>query len=408
MALLDRFLKYVDIDTTSDSSKCNNPTSSGQIYLAEELYEELKELNIDDVYVDEKNCYIYALLKGDKSIPSIGFVAHIDTSEDAPGKNIKPRIITEYDGKDIKLNDNVSLKVQENPDLKMFVGKTLITTDGTTLLGADDKAGIAEIMEMLEYFSKNECKHGDIFVCFTPDEEIGLGTQNLDFKHFQPDVAYTVDGSMLGELSYENFNAATANIDIKGVNYHPGLAKGRMINAIRLASLINELLPDEIPENTDGYDGFYHLKEINGDITNASMKYIIRDFDRKHFEERKQIVNTIVDKLNEKYGDVIFLDIKDTYYNMLDVIKDKSIIDITKEAMNDIGIVPIITPVRGGTDGANISYSGIPCPDIGAGGHNFHSIYEYVCLEDMEQIRDLLISIVNTYAKDKNKELIKK
>ena len=181
-----------------------------------------------------------------------------------------------------------------------------------------------------------------------------------------------------------------------------------MINAIRLASLINELLPDEIPENTDGYDGFYHLKEINGDITNASMKYIIRDFDRKHFEERKQIVNTIVDKLNEKYGDVIFLDIKDTYYNMLDVIKDKSIIDITKEAMNDIGIVPIITPVRGGTDGANISYSGIPCPDIGAGGHNFHSIYEYVCLEDMEQIRDLLISIVNTYAKDKNKELIKK
>lgn len=408
MALLDRFLKYVEIDTTSDSSKCNNPTSSGQIYLAEELYEELKELNIDDIYVDEENCYIYALIKGDKSIPSVGFVAHMDTSEDAPGKNIKPRIINEYDGKDIKLNDNVSLKVQDNPDLKKFVGKTLITTDGNTLLGADDKAGIAEIMEMLEYFSKNEYKHGDIFVCFTPDEEIGLGTQNLDLKHFHPDVAYTVDGSTLGELSYENFNAATANIDINGLNYHPGLAKGRMINAVRLATVINELLPNEIPENTDGYDGFYHLQKIDGNITNASMQYIIRDFDRNHFEERKQILKTIVDKLNEKYGNVVSLEIKDTYYNMFDAIKDKSIIDISKEAMNDIGITPIITPVRGGTDGADISYKGIPCPDIGAGGHNFHSIYEYVCLEDMEQIKDLLISIVNTYAKDKNKELIKK
>lgn len=408
MALLDRFLKYVEIDTTSDSSKCNNPTSSGQIYLAEELYEELKELNIDDIYVDEENCYIYALIKGDKSIPSVGFVAHMDTSEDAPGKNIKPRIINEYDGKDIKLNDNVSLKVHDNPDLKKFVGKTLITTDGNTLLGADDKAGIAEIMEMLEYFSKNEYKHGDIFVCFTPDEEIGLGTQNLDLKHFHPDVAYTVDGSALGELSYENFNAATANIDINGLNYHPGLAKGRMINAVRLATVINELLPNEIPENTDGYDGFYHLQKIDGNITNASMQYIIRDFDRNHFEERKQILKTIVDKLNEKYGDVVSLEIKDTYYNMFDAIKDKSIIDISKEAMNDIGITPIITPVRGGTDGADISYKGIPCPDIGAGGHNFHSIYEYVCLEDMEQIKDLLISIVNTYAKDKNKELIKK
>ena len=408
MALLDRFLKYVDIDTTSDSSKCNNPTSSGQIYLAEELYEELKELNIDDVYVDKKNCYIYVLINGDKSIPSVGFVAHMDTSEDAPGKNIKPRIINEYDGKDIKLNDNVSLKVQDNPDLKKFVGKTLITTDGTTLLGADDKAGIAEIMDMLEYFSKNECTHGDIFVCFTPDEEIGLGTQNLDLKHFHPDVAYTVDGSALGELSYENFNAATANIDINGLNYHPGLAKGRMINAVRLATVINELLPNEIPENTDGYDGFYHLQKIDGNITNASMQYIIRDFDRNHFEERKQILKTVVDKLNEKYGDVVSLEIKDTYYNMFDAIKDKLIIDISKEAMNDIGITPIITPVRGGTDGADISYKGIPCPDIGAGGHNFHSIYEYVCLEDMEQIKDLLISIVNTYAKDKNKELIKK
>ena len=409
MKTLDRFLKYISIDTTSNPKSEKSPTSCGQIHLAEELYEELLSLNLDSIHVDKDNCYIYALLKGNGKFPSIGFVSHLDTSNASCGNNINPKIINNYDGKDVNLNDNVTLSTKQFPDLKKHKGKTLITTDGNTLLGADDKAGIAEIMEMLEYFSSNNVEHGDIYVCFTPDEEIGRGTDNLNLDYFHPDIAYTVDGSDLGELSYENFNAARVDINIKGVSSHVGTAKGNMINAVRIASIINELLPYEIPEETENYDGFYHLEEISGDVNHAYMRYLIRDFDKRGFEKRKNVIKKIVDQLNKMYNNSIDLEITDTYYNMYDVVKDNmGIVDITTNAMKDVNVSCNIKPVRGGTDGADISFMGIPCPNLGTGGHNFHSIYEYICLEDMEKVCELLISIVKAYTKDKNLSLLKK
>ena len=402
MDLLERFLKYISIDTTSNSSKNKTPSTKGQLQLAKLLVKELKDLNVDELYFDDNNCYVYAKIEGNSELPKIGFISHLDTSEDACGKNIKPKIIYNYKGKDIKLNRNIKLSVKENLDLKNHIGKTLITTDGTTLLGADDKAGIAEIMQMIECLKNINEEHGDIFVCFTPDEEIGLGTLNINYEKFCPDFAYTVDGSTVGELSYENFNAATIKIDIKGVNAHTGTAKGKMINAVNIATIINSLLPNEKPENTEGYEGFFHLKELKGDVSNTHMEYLIRDFDKDNFARRKMIIFEIVKKLNEKYGNCIDLDIKDSYYNMSEIVSKKSdIIVKTKEAIKNAGINPYIKPIRGGTDGANITYDGIVCPNIGTGGHNFHSIYEYITLDDMNKTVEILLSIVKEFSDKK-------
>ena len=405
MKILDRFLKYVSIDTTSDSKKEDTPSTNNQFKLAKLLVEELRLLNVDQIHFDQKNCYVYGMLMGDKELPKIGFVSHLDTSEAASGKNIKPNIIINYDGNDVKLNDNVVLSTEVYPDLKNHVGKTLITTDGTTLLGADDKAGIAEIMSMLEYYASSDEKHGDIYVCFTPDEEIGLGTLHLDKKYFSPDFAYAVDGISLGDFSYENFNAASASIEITGVPTHLGYAKDVLINAVHIATLINAMLPDEVPENTEGYEGYFCLEDIKGDISKTTMEYIIRDFDKENFENRKQLLTKIVEILNKKYNNSIKLNIKDTYYNMFDVInKDEDLIKSTLTAITNTGVTPNIEPVRGGSDGTRISYDGIPCPILGAGGHNFHSVYEYVCLEDMEKITEILISIVKQFSKNKQKK----
>lgn len=343
------------------------------------------------------------MFKRRKNLPKIGFVSHLDTSEDANSKNINPKIINNYDGKDVFLNKDIILSKDIYPDLINHAGKTLITTDGTTLLGADDKAGIAEIMSMLEYYSKSEKKHGDIFVCFTPDEEIGLGTLHFNKELFNPDFAYTVDGSSVGEFSYENFNAATATIEINGISTHCGSAKDIMVNAALIGTYINSLLPNEIPANTENYKGFYHLEEFNGDVRKASLKYLIRDFDKNNFENRKNIITKIVNKLNKKYNNCINLNIKDTYYNMYDIVKkEEKLINGTLNAITKTGIKPVILPIRGGTDGTNISYQGIPCPNLGTGGHNFHSIYEYICIEDMKKASEILINIIKEFAEQKN------
>lgn len=409
MNILERFFKYVSIDTTSDSSKIDTPSTKGQIKLANLLVEELKKLNIDMVYYDKEHCYVYGLLKGNVNLPKIGFISHLDTSEDAIGKNIHPNIIHNYDGNDINLSNDIILSSKVYPDLNNHIGKTLITSNGRTLLGADDKAGIAEIMNMLQYFTTSNEEHGDIFVCFTPDEEIGLGTLHFDKKYFNPNFAYTVDGSSLGEFSYENFNAATATININGVSTHCGTAKGIMINAGRIATIINSLLPNEIPENTENYEGFFHLDEITGNVSNATIKYLIRDFDKNNFEKRKQILITIIEELNQKYNNCIELSINDTYHNMLEVInKETFLIENTLKAISNLEINPEVIPIRGGTDGTEISFEGIPCPNIGTGGHNFHSIYEYICLEDMEKASEVLISIVKQFSINNIKSKIKK
>lgn len=409
MNILERFLKYVSIDTTSNSLMLDTPSTEGQIEFAKLLIKELYELNLDTVYFDSQHCYVYGVLKGNSNLPKIGFVSHMDTSEDASGKNIHPNIIYNYDGCDIILTDDIVLSPDVYPDLKNHIGKTLITTDGKTLLGADDKAGIAEIMDMLQYFINSNEEHGDIFVCFTPDEEIGLGCSHFDKNYFRPDFAYTVDGSSLGEFSYENFNAATATININGISTHCGSAKGIMINAGRIATIINSLLPNEIPENTENYEGFFHLDEITGNISNATMKYLIRDFDKNNFEQRKQILITIIDELNKKYNNCIELNIRDTYHNMFEVINNNEIlIQNTLLAISDLEIKPTVIPIRGGTDGTEISFQGIPCPNLGTGGHNFHSVYEYICLEDMEKASQILASIVKQFSKNNIKRKVRK
>lgn len=402
MKILDRFMRYIAIDTTSDSTKNDNPSSEGQRILAEVLVKELNDLNIDEVYYDQDHCYVYAILKGDESLPKIGFVSHLDTSEGAKGNNIKPKIISSYDGGDIILNSQNIISVDLYPNLKNYIGKTIITTDGTTLLGADDKAGIAEIMNMLDYFVNSKGNHGDIYVCFTPDEEIGMGTLNLDINIFKPDFAYTVDGRGLGELSYENFNSAKATISINGIRTHLGKGKGTMINAARIATIINSLLPDELPENTEGYEGFFHLKEISGNVNKATMYYVIMDFNKDNFQKRKETILNIVTKLNDKYNNCITIQIEDRFYNMKDIIESNpSLIENTKKAINNLGIEFKKVIIRGGTDGARISFKGIPCPNLGIGGNNFHSIYEYVCLEDMQKASEILISIVKVFSKNK-------
>lgn len=401
MDILKRFLNYISFDTTSDSSKEDNPSTKNQIEFAKFLLRELKDMGLE-IHFDVKHCYIYALLRGNKDLPKVGFISHLDTSQDACGKNIIPVINSNYDGSEIFLRNGISLSTNVFPKLKEKQGKTLITSDGTTLLGADDKAGITEIMYMLEYFRNNDEEHGDVYVCFTPDEEIGLGTLNFDKKYFNPEYAYTVDGRDVGEFSYENFNAATATINIKGVSSHCGSAKGVMINAGRIATIINSLLPEEIPETTEGYEGFYHLDELSGNVSTATMKYLIRDFDKENFEKRKQILMGIVEKLNEKYDNCIEINIKDTYRNMKEIIdKYPFMVESTLKAISNVGITPEVVPIRGGTDGTNISFMGIPCPNLGTGGNNFHSVYEYICLEDMILAGEILISIVKEYKENK-------
>ena len=402
MAILERFLKYVSVNTTSNSSSNDTPSTKEQFKLAELLVEELKEMNLGEVYFDKTNCYVYAKLPGNKKLPKIGFVSHLDTSEMQSGENVCPQIINNYDGRSIRLGNDDVLDVNVYPDLKNHVGKTLITTDGKTLLGADDKAGIAEIMEMMQLLSTSNCEHGDVLVCFTPDEEIGRGTKNLDYNIFNPDMAFTVDGSSLGEFTYENFNAATARISIKGFATHTGNAKGVLVNAARIATIINSLLPNELPENTSDREGFYFLYEMGGDVSSANMVYLIRDFNKENFNKRKEVITKIVERLNKEFNNCISLEIKDTYYNMYnDIKKNPLIIDNTLEAIKKVGVDPVIVATRGGTDGTNITSHGIPCPNIGTGGHNFHSKYEYICLEDMEKTVELLLSIVNQFTKDK-------
>ena len=400
--VVERFLKYVTFDTTSNPNSSNCPSSEGQRIFANYLVEELKSLGLD-VSID-KNSYIMATLKGNtEGIDAIGFISHLDTAPDVSGKDIKPRIIKNYDGKDIILNEelNIITKVNDYPELLNLIGEDLIVTDGTTLLGADDKAGIAEIITAIEYIVNNpDIKHGDIKVGFTPDEEIGRGADLFDVEKFGAKYAYTVDGGILGELQYENFNAAGATITIQGRNVHPGSSKNKMVNALHIASEISNIFPeDERPETTEGYEGFYHLNDLNGNVEKATMVYIIRDHDKDMFEKRKLFMRESINKLNEKYNNRITLDIKDQYYNMKEMVEPvKFIVDIAKKSMEEVGINPLVLPIRGGTDGARLSFMGIPCPNIFTGGLNFHSKNECIPISSMEKCSKLIVKIAQNFA----------
>ena len=390
--LIDRFVSYITVDTESDPNSNETPSTKKQWDLANKLVEELKKIGMNDVSIDE-NSYIIATLNGntDTDAPTIGFISHFDTSPDFTGKNVKPQIIENYDGQDIILNkeENIILSPSYFDDLLMYKGQTLITTDGTTLLGADDKAGIAEIISAMEYLINHpEIKHGTIKVGFTPDEEIGRGAHKFDVKKFGADWAYTMDGSQVGELEYENFNAAGAVVTVKGKIVHPGYAKGKMINSMYIATqFINSLPKMETPEHTEGREGFFHLHNMNGDVEETKLQYIIRDHDLSHFEARKNVISKLAEELNTQYGsDVISVEIKDQYFNMREKIEPvMHIVDIAEEAMIQAGIKPLVKPIRGGTDGSQLSYMGLPCPNIFAGGHNFHGRYEYVPVESMQK-----------------------
>ncbi len=403
--LINRFLSYVKIDTQSDPNSDTTPSTEKQWNLATELAHELEGIGLKDVTIDD-NAYIMAMLPSniEKIVPVIGFIAHFDTTPDFSGTNVNPQIIEDYDGKDIILNkeQNIILSPDYFEDLKQYEGQTLITTDGTTLLGADDKAGIAEIMTAMEYLVQHpEIKHGEIRVGFTPDEEIGRGAHKFDVNKFGAAWAYTMDGSQIGELEYENFNAASAKVLIKGKSVHPGYAKGKMINAISIANeFIGILPPEETPQCTTGREGFFHVHHLKGEIEHAEFEMIIRDHDREHFEKRKELLRKIAIKLNADYGDCIQLEIKDQYFNMREKVEPVlHIVEIAKEAMEELGITPIIKPIRGGTDGSQLSYMGLPCPNIFAGGHNFHGKYEYVPVESMLKAVEVIIKICELTAK---------
>mgnify|MGYP000581520194 CR=1 FL=1 len=404
MRVEERLLKYVSYWTTSDEECRQIPSSERQFELGKVLEQELRDLGLEKVTLTD-HCYVYGLLpatKGYADKPAVGFISHMDTAPDFSGKDVKPQIIPDYDGNDVLLKGSGAyLKVSDFPTLKTLKGRTLITTDGTTLLGADDKAGIAEIMDMLEYFARNNDEHGDILVCFTPDEEIGLGVKNLNTNYFNPDFAYTVDGIDLGEFSYENFNAGSAQVKIKGVPAHLGYAKGTFINALRVAIEFDSMVPKEYPENTEGKEGYFVLHNLNGDICEVTMQYNIRDFEKDNLIKRKEILSKIAKILNRKYGNIIEIGFKDSYCNMYDTIKNEELlISGTLKSISSLGIEPKVVPIRGGTDGAEITALGIPCPNLGAGGHNFHTIYEYVCLEDMISTSEILKSIVKTFSNE--------
>lgn len=400
----ERFLEYVKINTKSDETTKVTPSTKGQLVLAEKLCNELKEVGLKDAKISQRG-YVYATLdkNSNKDLPVIGFIAHMDTAPDYSGESVNPKIVANYDGKDIKLNDSVVLSPKFSPELKQYIGKTLITTDGTTLLGADDKAGIAEIMTAMEYLVNHpEIEHGTIKVGFTPDEEIGEGADNFDVEGFGADFAYTMDGGRVGELEYENFNAAGVKVQINGVNVHPGYAKGKMLSSIMVANeFINSLPLDEVPEKTDKYEGFSHLTDIEGTIENTSLNYIVRDFFTDSFEERKEKFKNIEKDLNKKYGEgTVIVNIKDQYKNMKEKIEPvMHIVENAKEAMIEAGVIPIVRPIRGGTDGARLSFMGLPTPNIFAGGENFHGKYEYVPVESMEKAVQVIVNIVKRYGK---------
>ena len=404
MELRERFLKYVAIDTQSDENSETFPSSAKEWDLLNLLVEEMQALGLEDVSIDK---YGYAMgtipaTKGKETAPVIGFLAHVDTSPDMSGKNVRPRIIEEYDGKDIVLNPSLTMKVSEFPELSRFVGHTLIHTDGTTLLGADDKAGVAEIMTAAEYLMAHpEIEHGKIRIGFTPDEEIGRGVDFFDVKAFGADFAYTMDGGFEGELEYENFNAASAKIAIQGRNVHPGYAKNKMINAIEVACELNSMIPaTQRPEYTEGYEGFYHCVGFNGTVEEASVSYIIRDHDFDKFEAKKVWMWDCVGMLNKKYGGALTLTIKDQYYNMRKQVEPHpQVIELAKEAMYEADVTPIVRPIRGGTDGARLSFMGLPCPNIFAGGMNFHGKFEYCSLNSMEKAVKVIINLCKLWAK---------
>lgn len=401
--VVQRFLKYVTFDTTANPNNSNCPSSEGQRVFANYLVEELKSLGLEDAHVDE-NSYVMATLRGNtEGVETIGFISHLDTAPDVTGKNVKPKIIKNYDGKDIVLNEelNIITSPKDYPDLKKFIGEDLIVTDGTTLLGADDKAGISEIVTAIEYLVNNpEIKHGDIKIGFTPDEEIGRGADLFNVEKFGAKYAYTIDGGIMGELQYENFNAAAAKITIQGRNVHPGAAKNKMINALHIAAEISQMFPQsERPETTEGYEGFYHLNDINGNVENATMVYIIRDHSKEKFEHRKQYMKDAISKVSEKYNGRVTLELNDQYYNMKEKVEPvKFIVDIAEEAMKECDITPIIVPIRGGTDGARLSFMGLPCPNIFTGGLNFHSKNESIPIIALEKCSNLIVKIAQKYA----------
>lgn len=401
--VVERFLRYVTFDTTANPNNSNCPSSEGQRVFANYLVEELKSLGLEDAHVDE-NSYVMATLRGNtEGVETIGFISHLDTAPDVTGKNVKPKIIKNYDGKDIVLNEelNIITSPKDYPDLKKFIGEDLIVTDGTTLLGADDKAGISEIVTAIEYLVNNpEIKHGDIKIGFTPDEEIGRGTDLFNVEKFGAKYAYTIDGGIMGELQYENFNAAAAKITIQGRNVHPGAAKNKMINALHIAAEISQMFPQsERPETTEGYEGFYHLNDINGNVENATMVYIIRDHSKEKFEHRKQYMKDAISKVSEKYNGRVTLELNDQYYNMKEKVEPvKFIVDIAEEAMKECDITPIIVPIRGGTDGARLSFMGLPCPNIFTGGLNFHSKNECIPIIALEKCSNLIVKIAQKYA----------
>lgn len=398
MNIVERFINYTKFDTQSAEDLQTVPSTSKQLIFAKYLKEELEHEGLEDVEMDEKG-YIYATLKANvkKEIPTIGFISHYDTSPDASGANIKARIVKNYDGKDIVLSEGIISSPSKFPELKAHIGEDLIVTDGHTLLGADDKSGIAEIVQAMCYLrDHDEIKHGDIRIAFNPDEEIGMGAHHFDVEKFGCEWAYTMDGGDLGDLEYENFNAASAKIHIKGVSVHTGYAKGKMLNASRLACEFNAMIPDtELPETTEGYQGFYHLLGMETRTEEAKMSYLIRDHDREIFEKRKDFMEACAAKMNEKYGeDTVKITIKDQYYNMKEKIDpNMHVIDIVLQAMQETGVPPKVEPIRGGTDGAQLSFKGLPCPNIFAGGVNFHGPYEFVSIQVMEKAVDVIVKI---------------
>jgi tripeptide aminopeptidase len=407
--IIDRFISYVTVDTESDPNSETTPSTEKQWVLANKLVEELKTIGMQDVTIDNK-AYIMATLPSNigHEVPTIGFVSHFDTSPDFNGNNVNPQIVANYDGEDIVLNaeQNIILSPGYFKDLLQYKGQTLITTDGTSLLGADDKAGITEIITAMEYLINHpEIKHGKIRVGFTPDEEIGRGAHFFDVEKFGAQWAYTMDGSQIGELEFENFNAAGAKITFKGKSVHPGYAKGKMINSMLIANdFISKLPADEVPENTKGYEGFYHVHHLTGSIEETILELIIRDHNKKKFEKRKEKINKIASKINKKFAkqfgeDIVITEIKDQYYNMKEkVLPVKHIVDIAEKAMRELNIKPIIKPIRGGTDGSQLSYMGLPCPNIFAGGHNFHGKYEYVPVESMQKAVEVIVKIAELTA----------
>lgn len=408
--VVDKFLKYVTIDTQSDEDSTTSPSTEKQKDLPRLLVGELKEMGASDVRMDEEYGYVYAtipstLKEEGKEVPVIGFIAHMDTSPAVSGKDVKPRIVENYDGKDIVLNQelNIILPVEENPELLEYEGKKLIVTDGTTLLGADDKAGVAEIMTMAQtLLAHPEKEHGTIRIAFTPDEEVGRGVDHFDVEGFQADYAYTVDGGALGELEYESFNAAGARLHVNGYSVHPGSAKNKMLNAILLAQEFQSLLPVfETPAATEGYEGFYHADRMTGTVESAQVDYIIRDHSRELFEKKKAYFREAADFLNKKYGKEIFtVEMQDSYYNMKEKIypENAHLIDTAVKAMEEAGVTPLIAPIRGGTDGSRLSFMGLPCPNLCTGGMNYHGRYEYVCIESMEKCVEIILNIISLYA----------